>query len=363
MAGAGDSRQYSDPSCPRYTDPSWPAPQQGPGTGSCAAARGPAGDVNAARRRSSQSWYSSLADNTHTAAAAAVFRYSDYRDMPHPTMMTLVMMMLSLSTVTAMRTHFVYWNSTNPLFRLDNTDHIVDVNTDNLPWEYDQLHLVCPQHTQEQHVVYSVSEEEFRSCRVTSPRPKIVAICNKPESFMYFTITFRSFSPTPGGLEFKPGQNYYLISTSTQRDIHRRAGGFCSSHNMKMIFKVADNQVTSNAVSSEAEEEEERATSPFLRAVKKTAPPTYAPAPAPSSSSIPIYYYRSRTPTQEPKEYNYYYSPRDLFKLRKAILERTEENETLKAEKLRSSSASLSSLSSISLMISLAFSLCLFHLG
>ena len=243
MAGAGDSRQYSDPSCPRYTDPSWPAPQQGPGTGSCAAARGPAGDVNAARRRSSQSWYSSLADNTHTAAAAAVFRYSDYRDMPHPTMMTLVMMMLSLSTVTAMRTHFVYWNSTNPLFRLDNTDHIVDVNTDNLPWEYDQLHLVCPQHTQEQHVVYSVSEEEFRSCRVTSPRPKIVAICNKPESFMYFTITFRSFSPTPGGLEFKPGQNYYFISTSTQRDIHRRAGGFCSSHNMKMIFKVADNAV------------------------------------------------------------------------------------------------------------------------
>ena len=261
------------------------------------------------------------------------------------------------------KVHRVYWNTTNPIFRIDNTDHIVDVNEGNLPWEYDQLNLICPHNSLEQHVIYSVDRHEFDSCTISNPRPKIVAICNKPQEFMYFTITFRSFSPTPGGLEFKPGQNYYFISTSTQRDIHRRAGGFCSSHNMKMIFKVADNQVTSNAVSSEVEEEEERATSPFLRAVKQTAPPTYAPAPAPSSSSIPIYYYRSRTPTQEPKEYNYYYSPRDLFKLRKAILERTEENETLKAEKLRSSSASLSSLSSISLMISLAFSLCLLHLG
>ena len=152
--------------------------------------------------------------------------------------------MLSLiSATSAMKTHFVYWNSTNPAFRLDNTEHVIDVNNDNLPWEYDQLHLICPQNTGEQHVVYSVTEEEYNSCRVTNPRPKIVAICNKPDSFMYFTITFRSFSPTPGGLEFKPGQNYYFISTSTTRDIHRRVGGYCSSHNMKMVFRVADNTV------------------------------------------------------------------------------------------------------------------------
>ena len=284
-------------------------------------------------------------------------------ETPAASVMVMVFLSSSLNLAAAVKTHYVFWNTTNPIFRLDNTDNVVDVNVGNLPWEYDQLNLICPQNSAEQHVVYSVSEEEFDTCRVSEQRPKIVAICNKPQKFQYFTITFRNFSPTPGGLEFKPGQNYYLISTSTQRDIHRRAGGFCSSHNMKMIFKVADNQVTSNAVSSEVEDEEERTTSPFLRAVKQTAPPTYVPAHAPSSSSIPIYYYRSRTPTQEPKEYNYYYSPRDLFKLRKAILERTEENETLKAEKLRSSSASLSSLSSISLMISLAFSFCLFHLG
>ena len=24
--------------------------------------------------------------------------------------------------------HYLHWNSTNPIFRIDNTDHIVDVN-------------------------------------------------------------------------------------------------------------------------------------------------------------------------------------------------------------------------------------------
>jgi len=160
-----------------------------------------------------------------------------------PRIIRLLFTFAQISAAAAMKTHFVYWNSTNPAFRIDNSDHILDVNQGNLPWEYDQLHLICPQNTQEQHVVYSVSEEEFKSCRVTSHRPKIVAICNKPESFMYFTITFRSFSPTPGGLEFKPGQNYYFISTSTRRDLHRRVGGYCSTNNMRMVFKVADNRV------------------------------------------------------------------------------------------------------------------------
>ena len=58
---------------------------------------------------------------------------------------------------------------------------------------------------------------------------------------MFFTITFRSFTPTPGGLEFTPGKDYYLISTSNNRDIHRRVGGWCSSHNMKIVFKEKEN--------------------------------------------------------------------------------------------------------------------------
>jgi len=245
-------------------------------------------------------------------------------------------------SVAVTKIHMVYWNSSNPIFRIDNNRHVVDVNDGNLPWEYDQLNIICPQNSLEQHVIYSVSEEEFRSCRVSNPRPKIVAICNKPEEFQYFTITFRNFSPTPGGLEFRPGQNYYLISTSTRRDLHRRVGGFCSSHNMKMIFKVADNQRASNSVETEettvATTERIISSSPLLRAISSSPSP-----------SRPIYYYRNRAPSHQSKEFNYYYSPKDLIKLRKTIMERTEaeENETLKAEKLRSSASSSSVLSLI----------------
>ena len=214
-----------------------------------------------------------------------------------------------VSCSSAMRTHFVYWNSTNPAFRLDNTEHIISVNEGNLPWEYDQLHLICPQNSAEKHVVYSVSEEEYNSCRVTNPRPKIVAICNKPQEFMYFTITFRSFSPTPGGLEFKPGQNYYFISTSTQRDIHRRVGGFCSSHNMKMIFKVADREEVSRS---------NHYNSPLIHAMKSSTTSRPTTMSTVSSSSIPVYYYKSRTPSVHTSDYIYYYSPRDLIQLKLA---------------------------------------------
>ncbi len=55
-------------------------------------------------------------------------------------------------------------------------------------------------------------------------------------------VFFRSFTPTPGGMEFQPGEDYYFISTSAKGDLYRRAGGHCSSHHMKVAFKVANNQ-------------------------------------------------------------------------------------------------------------------------
>ncbi|KAG8257833.1 Ephrin-B2a [Homalodisca vitripennis] len=56
-----------------------------------------------------------------------------------------------------------------------------------------------------------VSKEEYDTCRITNPNPRIIAICDKPYKLMYFTITFRSFTPQPGGLEFQPGMDYYFI--------------------------------------------------------------------------------------------------------------------------------------------------------
>ena len=140
----------------------------------------------------------------------------------------------------------LYWNATSPMFRIDNTDHILDVNAGNHPWEYDQVNLVCPvykpgtdEKMQEKYIIYSVSKQEYDSCRITQANPRIVAVCNQPHNLMYFTITFRSFTPTPGGMEFRPGHDYYFISTSSKTDLHRRVGGACSSKNMKLIFKVA----------------------------------------------------------------------------------------------------------------------------
>ena len=172
---------------------------------------------------------------------------------------TVTVALLAVATSTAAKKlHYIHWNKNNPMFRLDNTDHIVDVNAGNLPWEYDQVNIICPVSKPgtkfpERHVIYSVSREEFDSCRITNPKPKIVAICNNPYRLMYFTITFRSFTPTPGGLEFRPGQDYYFISTSSREDLHRRVGGGCATHNMKMIFKVADNN--GNVEQHYAEEE------------------------------------------------------------------------------------------------------------
>ncbi len=152
----------------------------------------------------------------------------------------LTFLLLLASAQAGKTTHYIHWNRANPMFRLDNTDHIIDVNSGNLPWEYDQVNIICPVSKAEakypeRHVIYSVSREEYESCRITNPKPRIVAVCNKPHQLLYVTITFRSFSPTPGGLEFHPGQDYYFISTSSPEDLHRRVGGGCSTHNMKMI--------------------------------------------------------------------------------------------------------------------------------
>jgi len=153
--------------------------------------------------------------------------------------------------------HNIYWNTTNPMFRIDNTDNIIDINVDNLAFEYDQANIICPRYRKstrtadvEQYVIYNVSKEEFDDCRITQHQPRVVAVCDKPHDLKYVTITFRSFTPTPGGLEFLPGQDYFFISTSSRSDLYRRLGGRCSTHNMRLVFKVADNK-NDNIVISE----------------------------------------------------------------------------------------------------------------
>lgn len=174
------------------------------------------------------------------------------------------------TTTYSTRMHNIHWNASNPLFRIDRTDNVIDINGGNHPWEYDQVNIVCPVYkagvseaAQEQYIIYSVTKQEYESCRITQPNPKIIAVCNRPHELMYFTITFRTFSPTPGALEFRPGQSYFFISTSSKNDLHRRVGGGCSTHNMKVTFRVAEDEKKSS-VNSEAAVEAAEAPSPPL---------------------------------------------------------------------------------------------------
>ena len=208
----------------------------------------------------------------------------------------LLLVCLNLATVCEAnrKIHYIHWNKANPMFRLDNTDHIIDVNAGNLPGEYDQVNIICPVsktdvRMPERHVIYSVSREEFDSCRITNPKPQIVAVCSKPYQLLYFTITFRSFSPTPGGLEFHPGQDYYFISTSSSADLHRRVGGGCSTQNMKMIFKVSNDNVLNSVA-------------PWRPSSTTT-----------TTTKRPLVQFKSEVPRH--REY-YVYHPRDLIESR-----------------------------------------------
>lgn len=49
-------------------------------------------------------------------------------------------------------------------FRIDNTDHIIDVNKGNIPFEYDQVNIICPVYSSgtkdedvERYIIYNVS--------------------------------------------------------------------------------------------------------------------------------------------------------------------------------------------------------------
>ena len=87
-------------------------------------------------------------------------------------------------------------------------------------------------------------------CRIMTAHPQVIVLCDKPYTLSYFTISFRSFSPTPGALEFHAGKDYYFISTSSKDDLYLRSGGMCRTHNMKLVFKVADGSKKSETLTN-----------------------------------------------------------------------------------------------------------------
>lgn len=183
--------------------------------------------------------------NIHSVHSTMCVRSSSCSHLTITVIVLLVMLLALSSLADASTMHYVYWNTTSPIFRIDNTDHIIDVNKGNMQFEYDQVNIICPvygddvpEELMEKYIIYNVSKEEYDTCRITNPSPRVIAVCDKPRRVVYFTITFRSFTPQPGGLEFLPGQDYYFISTSSADDLHRRIGGRCAANHMKVIFKI-----------------------------------------------------------------------------------------------------------------------------
>ncbi|KAI2799376.1 Ephrin-B2a [Blomia tropicalis] len=83
-----------------------------------------------------------------------------------------------------------------------------------------------------------VSKEEYDSCHIGNKAvARTIAVCDKPNLNRYFTITFRPFTPQPGGLEFRPGQDYYFIALPAS-DNDPNPSRPCQKYHMKVVFKV-----------------------------------------------------------------------------------------------------------------------------
>ena len=76
----------------------------------------------------------------------------------------------------------LHWNASNPIFRIDNTDNVFDINKGNAPWEHDQIDIMCPFYEpnspsdlkleEEKYIIYNVNKEEFDSCRIHNSVPR-----------------------------------------------------------------------------------------------------------------------------------------------------------------------------------------------
>ena len=95
---------------------------------------------------------------------------------------SLVLMTVPTPTGASRRQLSVHWNTSNPIFRIDNTDNVIDINKGNAPWEHDQVHIICPYYNpfdkssaiieKERHIIYNVNKEEFDPCHIQTTWPR-----------------------------------------------------------------------------------------------------------------------------------------------------------------------------------------------
>ncbi|KAG7476276.1 hypothetical protein MATL_G00081260 [Megalops atlanticus] len=109
----------------------------------------------------------------------------------------------------------VYWNRTNPRFLRGNYHIDVCIN--------DYLDVYCPHYADsvplertEHYVLYMVNYDGYSTCDHTSKGFKRWE-CNRPHAPngpLKFSEKFQLFTPFSLGFEFRPGREYYYISST-----------------------------------------------------------------------------------------------------------------------------------------------------
>ncbi|XP_035669192.1 ephrin-B2-like isoform X3 [Branchiostoma floridae] len=152
----------------------------------------------------------------------------------------------------------VYWNMSNNIFSGGGYHLSPNVN--------DMVTVFCPHYEVgstdlvEYNVLYEVDEDGYNRCDAERGRPLLR--CDRPyRSYpLSLTIYFQEFSPSPYGLEFDRGRDYYYISTSTGEygGLNATVGGNCVN-GMKMKLSIccksnadwSESSDTNNEISKE----------------------------------------------------------------------------------------------------------------
>uniref|UniRef100_A0A0N4ZCS4 Ephrin RBD domain-containing protein n=1 Tax=Parastrongyloides trichosuri TaxID=131310 RepID=A0A0N4ZCS4_PARTI len=109
----------------------------------------------------------------------------------------------------------------------------------------DRIKINCPKSRENERKykyskLYAVSKEGYEKCSLLDS--KIIGTCKNPSLNSSINIVFREISPLAGALVFKPGEDYYLISTSTGtlEGIDNSEGGLCLTDNMRIKFEIQE---------------------------------------------------------------------------------------------------------------------------
>ncbi|XP_072570118.1 ephrin-A5-like isoform X2 [Paramormyrops kingsleyae] len=136
-------------------------------------------------------------------------------------LLLILMCVLSreLSTQAVADRYAVYWNRSNPRFQ--RGDYHIDVCIN------DYLDVFCPyyahsvlEHRAERYVLYMVNYDGYSVCENLAKGFKRWE-CNQPHSPLKFSEKFQLFTPFSLGFEFRPGREYYYISSTTAENGRR----------------------------------------------------------------------------------------------------------------------------------------------